>query len=183
MDKQKILSSKKVFSAKLFDVYELEIEFPNGKKAIHHVVERRPVVYIFPLIKKITKYELYFAAEYSYNTGEIVMQTPAGYIEDSENALQAAKRELEEETGIIAKHWEALPTLEFAKSSLKAKAYLYIATDLEVAVAHPEETENIRIMKMNLKDAVKKVMSGEIRKAAVVAGILMLDKLRLEGKL
>lgn len=180
MDKQKILSSKKVFSAKLFDVNELEIEFPNGKRVTHHVVERRPVVYIFPLTRK---YELYFAAEYNYNTDDIVMQTPAGFIEEGENALQAAKRELEEETGILARHWEALPTLEYAKSSLNAKAYLYVATVLEIAMAKPEETENIKIVKMPLKEAVKKVLNGEIRKAAVVAGILLLDKLKFEGKL
>jgi len=180
MDKQKIISSKKVFKAKLFDVNEIEVQFPNGKKAIHHVVERKPIVCIFPLT---TKYELYFATEYSYNTDEIVLQTPAGYIEEGENPLQAAKRELEEETGIIAGQWEEFAELEYAKSSLKAKAYLFIAKNLEVAIPKPEETENIKVIKLPLKEVVQKVLNGQIRKAAVVAGILMLDKLKSEKRL
>lgn len=179
MDKQKILSSKKVFSAKLFNVRELDIVFPNGTKATHHLVERRPAVYIFPITKK---YELYLAREYSYVTEEDVLQI-AGFVEEGENPLQAARRELQEETGITAQYWELIAQLQLAKSSLNAPVYLYVAKELEVGVAHPEETENIKMVKLPLKEAVAKVLNGEINKAAVVAGILLLDKLKSEKRL
>jgi len=174
--KQKILSSKKVFDkAKFFYVNELEIEFPNGIRAIHHVVERKPVVYIFPIINA---YEIYFVKEYSYVTKETVLKVPAGFIEEEENALQAAKRELREETGITATQWEMFSQLDLAKTSLHAKAYLFVAKGLEFQLASPEETEDIEILKIPLREAVQKVLNGEIRQAAVVAGILMIAKLK-----
>ncbi|HEX7041626.1 MAG TPA: NUDIX hydrolase [Patescibacteria group bacterium] len=177
---QKILSSKTILKAHLFHVNELQIGLPNGKSVTHHVVEKKPVVFIFPITPK---YELYFATEYSYNTQEIVMQVPAGTIEDGENPLQAAQRELKEETGIIAGQWEEFSRLELAKSSLNATVYLFLAKDLEMKKANPEETEDINVIKMPLIEAVNKVLTGEIRKAPVVAGILLLDKLKQQKRL
>ncbi|HXS15275.1 MAG TPA: NUDIX hydrolase [Candidatus Saccharimonadales bacterium] len=177
--KQKILSSKKVFQAHLFHVNELEIELSSGERMTHHVVERRPAVYIFPMTPK---YELYIGREYSYNTDEFVLQI-AGFIEEGENPLQAAKRELKEETGILAGQWEEFSRLSLAKSSLKAPVYLFLARDLEVSTPEQEVSEDISIMKIPLAEAVEKVMTGEISKAAVVAGILWLDKLKREKRL
>ncbi len=177
---QRILASKTVLKTKLFTVDEVSVEFPNAIQATHHVVKRVPAVYIFPLTPQ---YELYLVREDSYITQDTVLQAPAGFIENNENPLQAAKRELREETGIIAGQWEEFAKLELAKSSLDAKTHLFLAKDLEIGVAIPEETENIEIIKIPLAEAVKKVMSGEIRKASVVAGILMLDRLKSEKRL
>jgi len=176
----KILSSKKVFSATLFHINELKVEFPNGTKATHHVVERRPCVYIFPLTPK---YELYFVKEYNYSTNDFEIKPPAGFMEEGENPLQAAKRELREETGILAGQWEEFSRMKLAKSSLDATVYLFLARDLEIKKSQPDATEDIEVIKLSFPEAVQKVMDGEIRQAPVIAGILLLDKLRLQKRL
>lgn len=177
--KQKILSSKSILKAKWFSVNELTIQLSNGESVIHHVVERRPAVYIFPLTPK---YELYMVKEYSYVTDEIVWQL-SGFVEKGENPLQAAKRELKEETGINAGQWEEFGRLSLAKSSLNAPVYLFLARELEVFSAQPEISEDLTTVKIPLAEAVEKVVQGEISKAPMVAGILLLDKLKREKRL
>ncbi|HSW96205.1 MAG TPA: NUDIX hydrolase [Candidatus Saccharimonadales bacterium] len=176
----KILSEKPVFNANLFAVIEKEIELQNGKKLIHHNVERHPTVLIFPITPN---YELYLIKEYRYMLGKTVLEATAGFINPQENILAAAKRELKEETGIAAIQWEKLTTIEMASSVIHSQSHLFLAKELELGKAEPEEDEIIEVVKMPLEEAVKKVMTGEINSSSTIAGIMMLDKLKREKKL
>ncbi|HSW88026.1 MAG TPA: NUDIX hydrolase [Candidatus Saccharimonadales bacterium] len=180
MNDVKILSAKPVYHANLFDVIEKEIELRNGKKLTHYNVERHPTVSIFPITEK---YEIYLIKEYRYLLGKTVLEAPAGFINPQENTLVAAKRELKEETGITAVQWEKLTSIEIASSVIRAQAHLFLAKELEIGKADPEEDEIIEVIKMPLDEAVNKVMTGEISSGSTIAGIMMLDKLKREKKL
>src|SRR3989344_4076112 len=175
MNRWKIVSQKTILKDKLFDVVKIDFEDEQGKKKTHNIVEKSPVVCVLPLTNY---YDIYLISQYRYMLKKTVLEAVAGYVEEGETALAAAKRELEEEAGITAHQLEEIARVEVAASVVKGKVHLFLAKGLEVVKSNPEDDEEISVVKMPLKTAVEKVMSGEINHSASMIGILLLDKLR-----
>src|SRR5690348_13464057 len=106
----RVISQKTVFQAKLFHVEELTFE-ENGKTSFHHNVIRHSTVSVFPLTDS---YEIYLISQYRSLYASILYEATAGFVNDKEDPLSAAKRELKEETGIIAKRWIKLADVHTA---------------------------------------------------------------------
>lgn len=177
----KEITSRKIFSAKLFDVEESHITYTTGEKVVHHEVNRLPTVSIFPLTNNN---ELCLVKEYRYLFGTTVIAAPAGFVDrKNESPLQTAKRELEEEVGIRATAWTQISKIHIASSVIKGDSYLFLAQGLSFGNPRPEEGEMIQLIKLPLSEAIKKVLDGEIAVAATIIGILLLDKLQQQDKL
>lgn len=176
-----VISSQPVFNAKLFDVEEYRIKSKTGEEKIHYIAKRLPTVVIFPIT---AKYEIYLVSEYRYMLGRTVISAAAGFMDkEGERPLQTAQREAKEELGVIAQQWEQLAKIDMAGSVFKAQAHLFLARDIELTKNSLEEDEEIEVIKMSLEEAVKKVMVGEINNSATMIGLLMLDRLKREGKI
>lgn len=182
MTHNRILSEKTTFKGEenTFEVREVELEFPNKKRATHYIAERVPVSVVFPIT---SKNELILINQYRYLLKKTIIEAVSGRIDKGETSLAAAKRELLEEAGLIAGGVEELTRIELASSFFRAKATLFIARDLEFVSQDLEESEQIEVFKMPIAEAVKKVADGEIQAASTIIGILMIDKLRREKKL
>lgn len=178
--KQTIISKKPVFEAKFFTVNELEIEIKPNVIRTHHNVEIDPIVYVFPLTNEG---DIYLTTQYRYNLGKEMLDGVAGYIDEGEDPLTAAKRELKEEAGIEAKKWDLLCIAERGAGSVLTKIYMYVAQDLIFGETKFDESEDISLVKMSLADAVQKVLDGEITIVSGMTGLLLLDKLKQLGKL
>ncbi len=177
----KIISEEQTFyTENAFEVRKLELELPSGKKVTHYIAERVKTVSVFPLTDS---YDLYLIYQYRYLLKKRILEAVAGRVEKNENFIAAAKRELKEEAGITALQWEQLSCIELAASFFRAQTRLFLAKDLEVGIANPEEDESIEIIKIPLDKAVQKVMNGEIETASTIIGILSLDQLRREKKI
>jgi len=172
--KPDIISSKSVFKAKLFEVDELSIKYPTGRAVTHHLVKRDPTVVVFPITPKG---EVYLVKQYRYMLKKITLEALAGFIDEGETPLQAAKRETKEEAGIQAGSWEEMIRMDMAGSVVDAPVHMFLAQDLEIGESAPEEDEDIEVVKMSLKEALQNVFSGEITTSATIAGLLMLEKL------
>lgn len=179
MDKWKIISQKRILDAGLFNVDQLKIRF-NDKEISHYVAKRRPAVSVFPITENL---EIYLVSQYRYLLEQQTLEAMAGFIKKGEAPLAAAKRELKEEIGLTAVYWDELAKIEHTASAFRARAYLFLAKDLKQGDQQQDEDEDITVVKLKLDDAVKKVMIGEINHAASMIGILMLDKLKREGKI
>lgn len=90
------------------------------------------------------------------------------------NPLESAKRELKEETGLTATHWEELMHLYTSNSVTDERGLIYIAKGLTEGDTEFEETEDLKIVKLPLKEAIQRVMDGEITDSVSVAGLLKL---------
>ncbi len=174
------LFEKEVFKAKLFDVSEVGLKLKSGREVIHHVAKRRPTICVLPLTETN---EIYLVSQYRYMLKKDSLELMAGFIDAGEDPLTAAKRELDEETGIKAKKWKELMAVDMSASVFDAVSYLFLAQDLEQGVAHPEEDEDITIIKMPLAQAVEKVITGQMTTTMSIIGILLLDKLIKEKKI
>ena len=180
MGEWKVKQKKVIYKSKFFKVREQEITFPSGKKKTYDFAERVPTVIVFPIT---SAYELYLISEYRTLHKKRVIEAVAGHIGKGETPLIAAKRELKEESGISAFKWNQLAQIESAGSIIKSTFTLFLARDLKIGSPDTEEDEDIVLFKIPLGEAVKKVIARQINISSAVIGILLIDKLRKEGKL
>ncbi|HVA96628.1 MAG TPA: NUDIX hydrolase [Candidatus Acidoferrales bacterium] len=172
-----ILSKETVFTSKYFKIVRLELE-RNGKQYSKEVIERNPVVIIIPYT---FENEIYIESQYRVALNRTVQELVAGNIEDDDNPLEAAKRELREETGLTAGSWKKLYEWDLS-GNLHSKIHLFAATNLEEGEQQLDPDEEITVMKIPFEDVFKKIENGEMTNAPHIAALLLFDRLRKEGK-
>ena len=175
-----ITSNRAIFEAPQFRIIENTVDYGNGLIKTRTDVYKNSGVSIFPVTDD---FEIYLIKQYRYLHGKTVLEGIAGFIDEGESPLEAAKRELKEETGLKANSFKEISQVQVSASVIKASQYLFLAKNLTKTASMPEETEKIELIKLPLNEAAEKVMEGEIEMAFSSVGILMLDKMRREGKL
>ena len=119
--------------------------------------------------------------QYRHALGCTCYELPCGVMEEGETPLNAAKRELEEETGLRAGSVEYLGCIYPSPGFTDEVTHLYLATDLKSGTMHPDEDEYLDIVWMPITDVAEKIMKNEIPDAKTVAGVLKtLYKLQLQ---
>lgn len=174
----KLQSTKKVFQSTHFHIDEIVVS-KEGKEFTKDLITWKPIVYVIPYTEKG---EVYLEMQWRDALQRIGLEVVAGHIEASEDLLIAAKRELEEETGLIAKRWTQLTTFDLSMN-IRAKLTVFAATELEEGENNLDDDESIALVKMPLAEAIEKVEKGEITGAGHVAALLLFDKMKREGKL
>jgi ADP-ribose pyrophosphatase len=176
----KIVLEKVVYKSKYFKVKEQEVILPNKKKKKYSIVERRPISVILPITEKK---ELYIISQYRTLYNKRLLEAIAGHADGEETPLEAAKRELMEETGISARQWEEVARVEASASVIKSTMNIFLAKELDFDKPRPEDNENIELRKITIDEALKKISEGEIKTATTIIGIYTLDRLRRQKRL
>jgi 8-oxo-dGTP pyrophosphatase MutT (NUDIX family) len=123
----------------------------------------------------------YLVGQYRYTLNAYSWEVPEGgcSIESGEATLAAAKRELLEETGLVATEWTELGEVYLSNSVSDEKAVMYLAQNLSQHQACPEETEQLKIRKLPLKEAIEMAQNGQITDALSVLTLLKIPALHL----
>lgn len=178
MQKSKILSQKTVYNSKYFRVEKREEE--NDEKIVSKdYVVRDPIVMIIPLT---TDNQIYLARQYRGALDKISTELFAGHLDAREDPLDGAKRELKEESGLTAGTWKHLAQFHIS-ANMEATVDIFVAEDLIEGASEQEADEDIEMIKISFAEAIEKIENGEIDAASHVAALLLLDKLRKEGKI
>ena len=114
--------------------------------------------------------------QYRHAARQLLWELPAGRIDDGENDLTAAKRELLEETGYTASRWRRILRFYASPGFLAETMNLFLARGLRPGQAQPEADEVIHVRMVPLSAAVRMVMRGTIKDAKTISGILWLNQ-------
>lgn len=107
-----------------------------------------------------------------YTLGTKTWEIPSGGAALNSDLLMTARRELEEETGLVAQQWERLIDLHLSNSVTDEQATVFVARDLQPGQQRLEASEDIELQKLPLEAAITMAMQGEITDAVSVAGLL-----------
>lgn len=179
--KEKQLTAEYLYKGKIVNLRRDTAELPDGTSALREVVEHPGGVCVAALDEND---DIYFVRQFRYPYFEELLEIPAGKRNSpDEDPLECGKRELMEETGITAKSYTFLGQLYPTPGYCGEIIWLYAATDLSLGESRPDSDEFLQVEKLSLKNAVEKIMSGEIKDAKTQATVLKLKLLRDCGKL
>lgn len=175
---EKKISSEEIFDGVAIHLFRDEILLPNGNKGVREVVRHPGAVCVIPITDDR---EVIFVNQFRYALDRVTLEVPAGKLERGEDPMEAALRELSEETGITAEKIEPLDALYTSPALIDEIIYMYIATGLSQGEQHLDDDEFVNAVKIPLNEAIDMVMSGKILDAKTQLIILKAAKY-LENK-
>jgi len=172
----KTLSSKTVYENAWLELSHREVITPGGSNGIYGLVKfKNQAIGILPIDKDNN---IYLVGQFRYAIDEYTWEIPEGGGALEADPLDAAKRELKEETGLVAETWTKLGRIHTSNSATNEEGFLFIAEDLNQLEAEPEDTEELQVKKVPLSQAVEMVMRSEITDSLSVCAILMAARLK-----
>lgn len=169
MSEWKKLSSQIVYSNPWYSIREDSVITPFGKERTYRVVDRKPSVYIVALT---ADEEIYLVKISRYTTGITSWEVPAGGVNDGEELSAAARRELQEETGLIAKQLVKVGEFRSASGISNQVGHTFIAAELEQTSENEQEEENIeQVVKLPFDRAMSFIVTGEITDGGSIAAL------------
>lgn len=147
---------------------------PDGREGIYGVVEIAPSVGVV-VLDEVARVLL--VGQWRYTHDKFSWEIPTGGSNANEPIIDAAKRELAEETGIQASNWEPLGSIDNSNGATTDVAHLFMASRLKSSKSTPEPTEDIVAKWFDFREAITMVMKGEITESCSVAALLKVEKL------
>ena len=166
--KEKTIESELIFDGRVVKLYKDTIELPTGKQSFREVVKHAGGV----VILAVKDDKILLVKQFRYPFKEIMYELPAGKLEAGEDPFEAAKRELEEETGYCADKWTNLGYVCTSPGYSDEKLYLYKAEDLKFTHCHPDDGEIIQAFEYKYDDVLKMIDKGEINDAKTLCALL-----------
>ncbi len=162
-------SSREVYENAWIRVREDAVVRPDGEPGIYGVVHFKNVAVG---VLAVEDDELYLVGQYRYTLDSYSWEIPEGGCPEGEDTLDAARRELEEETGLRARHWEKLGEAHLSNSATDESAVWYLATGLTQGEQRPEGTEQIKVRRVKTQEALRMALAGEITDALSLLAIM-----------
>jgi 8-oxo-dGTP pyrophosphatase MutT (NUDIX family) len=168
------LSTEVKYHNPWISVREDEVLNPNGGQGIYGVVSMKNKA--LGIVPVDAAGNTWLVGQYRYPLNEYSWEIPMGGGPVELDVLESAQRELREETGLTARRWTNIARLHTSNSVTDEEGFVFLAEDLEHGEVEPEETEDLRIWKLPLAEAVQMVMDNRITDAISVAGLLKAEK-------
>ena len=179
--KARLISSRTVYRGPVFWVTTDEVQEPGGVRARRDVIHHTGSVVVLVFDESGSTPCVLLERQYRHAAKDYLWELPAGRIDPGEKALQAAQRELLEETGYTASHCRRILKFYASPGFVAETMSVYLATGLRAGPAHPEADEVIHKRMFPLSRAIRMVLSGTIRDAKTISSLLWLDH-QLRGK-
>ena len=169
MFKEKIISSKHVFSGRAVSLRVDTVGLPSGRHTTREIVEHPACIVAMPIDEQGN---VLLVRQFRHPVNKMLLELPAGGIEENETPENAVRRELQEEIGYLPNKLEALGGFYSAPGFCTEYLYLFIATELTPSRLVASDTDEIKVIRMPLAKIPDLIVSGEICDSKSVAGLL-----------
>lgn len=175
----KILSTKEHYDNPWVNVVEHQVTNPAGNPGIYSVVHfKNLAICILPLDDN---YNTWIVGQYRFPVEQYSWEVPEGGGPLETDPLDSAKRELQEECGIVAHQWTQIATCHLSNSGTDEKAMVYVAKGLSFHQSSPEETEVLQVKKIPFETLFQMVMNNEVMDAPTIIAVLKAKQLMMAG--
>ncbi len=173
----KTISIKEVYENPWIKLDEHQVINPSGGEGIYGKVHfKNKAIGIIPLDDNNN---IWIVGQQRYTLNEWSWEIPEGGGPLEVSALESAKRELLEETGLKANKWKEIAKIHLSNSVSDEVGYVFLAEDLTEGVSQLDETEaDLQVKKIPFVEAIRMVESGEITDSLSVVGILKLARIK-----
>lgn len=177
----KIINETVVYQNNWISLHHYNVLNPSGGEGIYGKVHfKNKAVGIVPID---AHGNTILVGQFRFTLNAYSWEIPEGGCPYEEDPLEAAKRELLEETGLIANKWQLIGTAHLSNSVSDEVAFYYVATELLKGEAQPEETEALQQKTVPLQKAFEMVADGAITDALSVVALQKLELLLLKNEL
>lgn len=166
-----ILGEERVFEGALVKVSRIDVTLPNGRPAFREAVRHPGAAAVVPVDADgmVT-----LVRQFRSPLARVLTEIPAGKLDaPDENRLEAAKRELREETGLTAARWTHLTDLITTPGFCDEVISIYLAEELSSGSDDPDEDEFLNVVKVPLKELLAQAERGELTDAKTLSGVLL----------
>lgn len=167
--KERKLSSEMKFDGKLIKV-TYDIADVNGKEAWREVVHH-PGASAIVAIDEDNR--IIMEKQFRYALNDYLLEIPAGKLDADEDPLVCAKRELEEETGIIASEWISLGTIATSPGFCNEVIHLYVAKGLSKGEIHWDEDEYVEVERYTFDELLQRIKEETIKDSKTLSALLL----------
>lgn len=170
MEEFKRLSRDLVAHGAIIDYYQDTIQIPNGNMAKWDFIQHKGAAAVVPVDEQG---RIIMVKQYRNALERYTLEIPAGGLQSAkEPTLDAAVRELKEETGYSAAHVEFLISIYTTVAFCNEKIDIYLATGLTPGKQHLDEDEFVQARAYTVEELTEKIFKGEIQDSKTVAAIL-----------
>jgi 8-oxo-dGTP pyrophosphatase MutT (NUDIX family) len=176
-----IKAERAVYDNKWIKVTEYDVLNPNGGEGIYGTVHfKNLAIGILPLDDEGYTW---LVGQYRFPLDTYSWEIPEGGGDPGLPPIESARRELKEETGLVAREWTLIQEMHLSNSVSDERALIYMARGLQQEEAMPEETEQLVVRRVSFDEAFEMVERGEITDSMSVAAILKVKLLLVSGAL
>ena len=169
------VSSTDIFKGFILDVKVDEIKQPDGNIGRRELIRHIGAVCVVPITDDG---KVVLENQYRYPIAQVIQEIPAGKLDAAdEDRLEAAQRELREETGYTADEWIDMGLYYPAPAYSDEKITMYLAKGLHKGKNDLDEDEFIEVIEMPIEQVIEKIMSGEITDGKTQVAVLKAARL------
>ena len=174
-----IVSSQLSYEGPLFRVYTDKI-IEDGRAMIRDVVRHNGSIVVLAVDDTKSKRDplIVMERQYRHAAKKYLLEVPAGKMEEGEDALAGAKRELLEETGFVAKRWRKMSRYFASPGFLGEWMEVFIAEGLTAGKSQPEYDEQLEIEMMPLSKLLTMIDQGKIEDGKTLISVMLYDRMR-----
>lgn len=161
-----------IYAGRIFDVATHEYRLPDGRSYRYDVVEHRGAVTVIPVDREGN---LIFVRQYRVGCESDLLELPAGVLEEDEDPLSGAAREIREETGMAAGKLERLGDFYMVPGYSTEHMHIYLATGLYAAPLPQDQDEFLELVRYPFRRAMEMARSGQIKDGKTLAALLLAE--------